>query len=521
MVLLAIVRLLVLSMTVDRFVNHSVLLLVRHHAVHGLVFAITAGTGIRFIYGVFSMSCDGVSGSFIGDLMMRLLVHNMSRLFMSYVTIVRLFHLLFIVVMRRVVLYLMMLVNRMFNGIIAEDMALVIATSVMGVNTIDVVMQVRILFDMMRSRGVHMANGMLLMVLLMVLRAFVLRVVVLIPRLFVNNVTRFFMDVAVRLFINNMTIMMRFFVFNTAHFMTRLFVDYVSSFLMNDVSRLLVDHMMRLLVNNVARFFIYYMTRRFMNYISWFFMHSMPVAIVFSLNILNVVTLWLLAMVKHGFDDFLDMGRLMMLLSNMVWSDSVAAMTSLFSMDFNPVIRALGQNLLQRRDFHAVLTSKEVSVVLWFDHTRLELMLLRVQVQMRLLFISAVAVVLLFSIDEEFIVTVGTDQILDRMVNIVRAFVRQTMFHTELLNLFLMLCRLCLGLWVLELFVLVGNQLMKSSFFFLEDLLILDNGFVHTITLLLMAKAMIGMWLFGMMLPTVVLLAVFSVMLLFSRGCRR
>ena len=70
-----------------------------------------------------------------------------------------------------------------------------------------------------------------------------------------------------------------------------------------------------------------------------------------------------------------------------------------------------------------MFTSKEVSVVLWFDHTRLELMLLRVQVKMRLLFISAVAVVLLFSIDEELIVTVGTDQILDRMVNIVRAFV--------------------------------------------------------------------------------------------------
>ena len=84
-----------------------------------------------------------------------------------------------------------------------------------------------------------------------------------------------------------------------------------------------------------------------MNYISWFFMHSMPVAIVFSLNVLNVVTLGLLAMVKHGFDNFLDMGRLMMLLSDMVWSDSVATMTSLFSMDFNPVIRALGQNLLQ------------------------------------------------------------------------------------------------------------------------------------------------------------------------------
>ena len=168
-----------------------------------------------------------------------------------------------------------------------------------------------------------------------------------------------------------------------------------------------------------------------------------------------------------------------------------------------------------------MLTSKEVSVVLWFDHTRLELMLLRMQVQMRLLFISAVAVVLLFSIDKEFIVTVGTDQILDRMVNIVRAFVGQTMFHTELLNLFLMLCRLRFGFRVLELFVLVGNQLINSSFFFLENLLILDNGFVHAITLLLMAEAMIGMGLFGMMLPTVVLLSVFSVMLLFSRGCRR
>ena len=340
MVLLTIVRLLVLSMMVDRFVNHSVLLLVGHHAVHGLVFAITAGTGIRFIRGVFSMS-----GSLISDLMMRLLVHNMSRLLISYVTIVRLFHLLFIVVMRRVVLYLVVLVNGMLNGIITEDMALVIATSVMGINTINVVMQVRILFDMMRSRGVHMANWMLLMVLLMVLRAFILRVVVLIPRFFVYNVTRFFMDVAVRLFINNTTI--RFFVFHMAHFMTRLFVDYVSSFLMYDVSRLLVDHTMRLLVHNVARFFIYNMTRCFMNNIRWFFMHSMPVAIVFSLNVLNVVTLGLLAMVKHAFDDFFHVGRFMMLLSNMVWSDSVAAMTSLFSMDFNPVIRALGQNLLQ------------------------------------------------------------------------------------------------------------------------------------------------------------------------------
>ena len=73
------------------------------------------------------------------------------------------------------------------------------------------------------------------------------------------------------------------------------------------------------------------------------------------------------------------------------------------------------------------------------------------------------------------------------------------MFHTELLNLFLMLCRLSLGLRALELFVLIRDQLMKSSFFFLEDLLILDNGFVHAITLLLMAEAMIGMGLFGMM----------------------